>query len=304
MDEKTKQRFRADPGASLENAIKKHVMSSPSNRLPAFDGEPIFEKPLVGFADGDDPIFEQYRHAVADFHMTPREALSKHLAAEPGADASKPPTVSVISWVLPFDKEIRLSNRREKRGPSLRWNHARWNGQDLIEELSRRVVSLLEDLGQCAVAPELTPSFEMRDTPNGLASTWSQRHMAYAAGLGTFGLSDGFITPRGLAIRCGSVVTDMGVPPSPRPYANHQANCLFYAYGSCGRCMKRCPGGAISEAGHDKRRCLEVLIVEQKPWFDGAHGGGYIGKYAGCGLCQTGVPCEHRIPPVPRKKTA
>ena len=47
----------------------------------------------------------------------------------------------------------------------------------------------------------------------GFASTWSERHAAYASGLGTFGLSDGLITPRGQAMRCGSVVARIAVPP-------------------------------------------------------------------------------------------
>ena len=29
---------------------------------------------------------------------------------------------------------------------------------------------------------------------------------------------------------------------------------------------------------------------------EGAHGPGFIGSYAGCGLCQTGVPCATLIP--------
>jgi hypothetical protein len=37
---------------------------------------------------------------------------------------------------------------------------------------------------------------------------------------------------------------------------------------------------------------------------EGAHGPGYIGLYAGCGLCQTGVPCESRIPIAPEQKEA
>lgn len=138
----------------------------------------------------------------------------------------------------------------------------------------------------------------MRFLPSGLASTWSQRHIAYAAGLGTFSLSDGFITPKGIAMRCGSVVTDLGVPPSPRSYPHHLANCLFYVDGSCRRCIERCPGDAISEKGHDKHKCFSILFEEQKPWLEGAHGAGYIGDYAGCGLCQTKVPCEGGIPPV------
>ncbi len=56
--------------------------------------------------------------------------------------------------------------------------------------------------------------------------------------------------------------------------------------------MKRCPAGAITEAGHDKDKCRDHLLEV------GAHYGrkGFHIERYGCGLCQTGVPCESRIP--------
>ncbi|MFC1847757.1 4Fe-4S double cluster binding domain-containing protein [Chloroflexota bacterium] len=302
MDELTKQRFRAEPALFLTESIKAYTLNSPLNRLPAFGGAAIFEAPLVGFAGGDDPIFTEYKTIISDFHLTPREALTGHLTETLGSNPKDLPTVSVVSIVLPIARDTKLSNRRETKGPSLRWNHTRWQGQDFITDLTQYVASLLKDLGHYAVVPELAPFFEMRELPDGLGSVWSLRHIAYAAGLGTFGLSDGFITPKGMALRCASIVTDLEIPPSHRPYPGHQANCLFHSTGTCGRCIKRCPGGAISEKGHDKKRCLEVLVEEQKPWMDGVHGDGYIGAYAGCGLCQTKVPCESGIPPAPKHR--
>ncbi|MEE8385760.1 MAG: epoxyqueuosine reductase [Dehalococcoidia bacterium] len=302
MDKSAEERFRSDPAAFLKQSIRAHTLSSPLNRLAAFGGSPIFEEPLVGFADGDDPLFAEYKAIIGDFHLTPREALAGHLAEPRGTVPPEPPNVSVISIVLPIAKGTRLSNRRETKGPSLRWNHTRWHGQDFITGLSRHVASLLEEMGHRALVPELAPFFRMLEMPGGLGSVWSLRHIAYAAGLGTFGLSDGFITPRGLALRCASVVTDLRIEPTPRRYAHHYANCLFHSTGTCGRCIRRCPGGAISETGHDRKRCLEVLIMEQKPWMDGAHGEGYTGTYAGCGLCQTKVPCEAGIPPLPKRR--
>lgn len=289
--------FRANPAHFLEAAIKEYVARSPLNRLDDIDHTPIFDEPLVGFADGDDPIFTVYKAVIGDFHLTPREVLNRHLAAT-GKPAAESATVGVISWVLPTARQTRLANRRQTQGPSLRWNHTRWHGQDFVFELSRYAVALLEGLGQHAVAPELSPFFEPRRREDGPASTWSQRHIAYAAGLGTFGFNDGLITPRGQAMRCGSVVTDMALPPSLRPYASHTAHCLFYATGGCRLCMARCPGGAITAAGHDKDRCRTIMYEEMRPWLNGAHGEGFIGSYAGCGLCQTKVPCEAQIPPV------
>ncbi|MEE8470115.1 MAG: epoxyqueuosine reductase [Dehalococcoidia bacterium] len=303
MNEPTKQRFRANPAQFLDECIKAYVRTSPLNRLEAFADAPIFDEPLVGFADGADALFQEYKTIIGDFHLTPLQALGQHLEAIPEINPQEVSTASVISWVLPIHKDTRLSNRRETRGPSVHWNHTRWHGQPFIFELSRFVISVLQEMGHHAVAPEMSASFQMRELRDGLTSTWSQRHIAYAAGLGTFGLSDGFITPRGVAMRCGSVVTDLKLPPTPRPYSNHLANCLFYADGSCRRCRERCPGGAITERGHDKKKCFTTLFLEQKPWIDGAHGEGYIGAYAGCGLCQTKTPCEDRIPPRKRHGT-
>lgn len=57
-------------------------------------------------------------------------------------------------------------------------------------------------------------------------------------------------------------------------------------------CAKRCPVGAITENGHDKVKCWD-------------YAGGTCARYVeerfgikgyGCGLCQTGVPCESGIP--------
>ncbi|MDP2662574.1 MAG: epoxyqueuosine reductase, partial [Dehalococcoidia bacterium] len=239
---------------SLEEMIRAFVLESPLNRLRDLDGGPIYEEPLVGFADGDDPLFQEYKSIIGDFHLTPREAMERHLSEE-GAGAPLVSDVSVISWVLPIARDNRVSNRRMTKGPSLRWNQARWHGQTLAEALSRQVVSALTERGFRAVAPDLMKAFQVMELPTGRCSNWSQRHVAYAAGLGTFGLTDAFITPKGVTIWCSSVVTDARLPASPRSYSNHTANCPFYVDGSCGACIQRCPAGAITAQGHDKVRC-------------------------------------------------
>jgi len=296
VDEQTKRSFEANPELFIEGAIKKFVRESSTNRLLSFGGEPIFEEPLIGFADGDDSLFDDYKKVVHELHFSPREIMNKHLMETMKQETPQLRSVSVISFVLPTNGETVRTNAREKEGPSLRWNHTRWKGQDFINELSNYLVLLLQTMGADAVAPDLSPFFKILSLPDGFASNWSQRHIAFAAGLGTFSLNEGFITSKGLAMRCGSVVTGLKLKPSIRPYKNHLANCLFYAGEKCGQCISRCPGGAISENGHDKLKCLEVLYVKQKPWLQGDHGPGYMGKYAGCGLCQSGVPCSSRIP--------
>jgi len=295
-DKKTNELWSVDPDAFVEKVIRNFVHANPSNCLDCFNSEPIFEKPLMGIADGDDSLFKEYKKIVHEKHFLPREILELHVGEK--QDQQKPDleNVSVISLVFPINKKTIKANADQKEGPSVRWNHTRWRGQSFINELSVYLVSVLETMGCCAVAPELSPFYEIFILPDGFASNWSQRHIAYAAGLGTFSLNDGFITARGQAMRCGSVVTNLKLQSSVRPYINYLENCLFYSTGKCGKCISRCPSGAISAKGHDKIKCYETVFEKQKPWIEGAHGAGYIGNYAGCGLCQTRVPCADRIP--------
>jgi len=292
-----KGEFERNPARSIEQQIKDFVATSPSNCLKVYPQEYIFDEPLVGFANGDDTIFDNYKDIIGKFHQTPREALEMGTWEHGDIDAVQPEHVSVISFILPASIKTKRGMRKQSIVPSLRWNHTRWLGQAFIFTLSRHLVSLLHGLGYHAVAPELMYNYRVRELKRGYASNWSQRHIAYAAGLGTFSLSDGFITRRGMAMRCGSVVTCLELPASPRQYEHHLANCLFYHNGSCKRCIDRCPAGAITEEGHDKKKCREFLYGKQMEELKKNGGNqGFIGAYSGCGLCQTGVPCESENP--------
>ena len=93
-------------------------------------------------------------------------------------------------------------------------------------------------------------------------------------------------------MRTGSVVARIDVSPTPRPYTGHQAYCLFFSKGICGKCITRCPVGALNEEGHDKIKCYNHLKPVTADYVKSEYGfDGY-----GCGLCQTKVPCESKIP--------
>jgi epoxyqueuosine reductase len=292
-----KNQLEKNPAAFLKKTIRDYIATSTNNRFLAFPEDQIWDEPLIGFASGDDPIFQEYKTIIGDFHVAPREALEMYADSSGCYDKAHLKNVSVVSFVLPAAAKTRVSNRQESAVCSLRWNHTRFQGQETVARLSRYLVALLESAGYIAVAPELAKWFEAVRQPTGLSSKWSQRHVAYAAGLGTFGLSDGFITPKGIAIRAGSVVCNLALPPSPRNYANHYANCLFYSLGNCKKCAERCPAHAISEKGHDKAKCSAYLQEMREIAKKMGKTEGYIGKaYLGCGFCQTGVPCEDKIP--------
>ena len=115
-----------------------------------------------------------------------------------------------------------------------------------------------------------------------------------------FGLCDALITPRGKAVRLGSVVTDPILAPPERPYPHRQANCLYSFNGSCKACVSRCPTGAITVEGHDKDKRFDSMHDLGAP----AKGQEYGVKIVGWGLCQTRVPCEFEIPKPVRKEYA
>ncbi|NMC74462.1 MAG: epoxyqueuosine reductase [Geobacteraceae bacterium] len=269
----------------IAREIKRLVRESPANRHPGSDS-PYFDEPLVGYASLHDPLFQEYRVSIGNFHLSPGIFLES--AFGPGSGRGG----TVICWILPISASTRESNRTGIRMPSREWAYTRTHGEAFNNGLRKHLVDFLTASGSRAIAPLLSDLFRTVETPEGLSSTWSERHAAYAAGLGTFSLSRGFITERGIAHRCGSVITDQVIAPTPRRNSHFGENCLFYRNGSCGACIARCPAGAITRDGHDKKLCRDYgygTVVREV-------GERYGVEAPGCGLCQTGVPCEAGIP--------
>ncbi len=274
---------------SLTILIRDAVSFSPHNRLTHIDGSPIFDTPLIDVADGDDPLFERYRSLVGPHHLTPRDILARTAKQQ---DASTPATVRVLCWALPIAEATKRSNAVMRTEPSWRWAHTRHYGEVFNNQLRSMVERYINDRGGHAVAPATSTHFTLvREVSHAPSSNWSERHALYAAGLGTFGLCDSFITPIGKAMRCGTVVTDLPLPVTPRLHASHTAACIYLSRGGCGDCIARCPAGAISRSGHDKRACERYLEETLRPIRNA-----YSVTMAGCGLCQTGVPCESAFP--------
>ncbi|MDR1044727.1 MAG: epoxyqueuosine reductase [Candidatus Adiutrix sp.] len=291
------------PGGALEglNRLVKEFLDGPANHssMPE-EGETVLGPALTGVAAGHDPIWLEFKEAVHPDHWTPREAFQ---LAFPQAGPVEPSELSVFSWVLPQTERTRRDQRRARDFPAERWVRTRFLGQPLVNDaLAVFLVENLARAGVLAVSPDQLPAFGRRESERFLiASTWSQRHAAFAAGLGSFGLCDGLITAVGKAMRCGSVLVRLELPATPRPYSHYREYCLYYnSPGTCGLCIPRCPAGAISPRGHDKKLCRPYTefqsrdyVRAQWPELDGAYG---------CGLCQVAVPCEKGIPPRPEKK--
>ena len=267
-------------------------MQSPANDLNMPTPEPAFDTPLLGIASGYDLLWQTLKEVVGPFHWTPKEAFD---LAYPGNNV-KPDDLVVFVWILPQTTATKKDNCKETLFPAERWARSRIFGETNVNfGLGRHLVEALHCEGVQAVMPVLIPEWrqELSDKYT-YASRWSERHAAYIAGLGTFGLSDGLITAVGKAVRVGSLIARLALEPTPRPYTNYHEYCLYYQNGRCAVCELRCPVGSISATnGRNKTKCKQYTLVDVTPAYIKEHFGfeGY-----GCGLCQTKVPCESGIP--------
>lgn len=272
----------------IEDLIKEFVSSS-ENTIESAGQNRIWNQPLIGFSRGDDPLFQRLKDDIGPFLWTPMEIFALTFR-DTTVTAEQ---LTVISWILPQTEKTKATHRKETKFPSEEWARSRKFGEEFNVKIARHVVEQLELKGIPAVAPGQSPHWEWQTSETyGLASNWSERHAAYVSGLGTFGLSDGLITTQGKAMRCGSVVAKIRIPATPRAYETHHSYCLFYSEGTCSKCIDRCPVGAISKDGHDKERCHRYVFGAATQYISSAFG---LETHA-CGLCQTAVPCESKIP--------
>jgi len=264
---------------SKDNYIKKEIALS-----GAVVGMKIFNDPIFAFGDAADKHFFSLKNstAIGEHFKLPKEWLPK--------------AITVISFFLPFTESVRNSNRKDKEWPSEGWLHARIEGQILLDKLCLYLNKELINCGYESIVPSLDERFwsktgyqfdylkidkQNKNLPS-FTSNWSERHVAFVCGLGTFGLSKGLITKKGVAGRFGSIVTDLYIKPDNRDYKDIYEYCSM-----CGVCVKQCPVNAISiENGKNHTKCSEFINIIAKKCEP---------RY-GCGKCQINVPCESCSP--------
>ncbi len=254
----------------IEEEISSFFENDSCNTLAGHNHMKIYDTPLIGYALADDPCFKEFSkpNIIGPHYTPPNEWLT-------GAK-------SVIVYFMPFTKQIRDSNRLPGL-PSLEWVSSRKEGESFNNVVRAFLVDLMIRLGGQAAIPLKDSRFFVE----GNTTNWSERHAAFAAGLGTFGLHKGIITQKGCAGRVGSVITTLELIPTERSYTQYFDYCLYLARGQCGACIKRCPAGAISKDGKNNQVCSDY--IEKK----------VCSRFASpkaCAKCNVGVPCEYRNP--------
>ena len=259
-----------------------NYVSAEAAIAPDLAGMRIFDAPKLAFGSPEDALFLSLKEpkAIGEHFLLPKEWL--------------PQTQTVISVFLPFTETIRQGNARDHDWPSPEWLHGRIEGQAFVSQMARHLVELLAGAGYESLTPTLDPRFWSNTSdPRKLnpgnqdpaplyTSNWSERHIAFVCGHGTFGLSKGLITKYGVAGRFVSIVTALSLKPDQRDYQGIYEYCTF-----CGDCIKNCPVNAIDLAkGKSHLLCSEFLDLTAEK---------YKPRY-GCGKCQVDVACQSRRP--------
>lgn len=286
----------AEPGGRVDEGwfrdfVAGFLTDEANSLMGDFAGESIFKGSMVGFVKGDDPLLQDYKEIIGPFHHTPEEVM-RWAAAEQGVSPPPASETAVVVFILPLADKIVADNERQERWCSARWAQGRLYGEVFCQKMTLSLLGSMADKGILAVAPDLMPDFRKRRYPEvGWASPWSHRHLAFAAGMGSFGMNDFFISEMGSAHRCGSLVVALPLQPDRERLPHHRHNCLHHRTGGCLLCAKRCPVGATSKQGHDKDRCSRNVLsnITRNQLVN------KVNIY-GCGLCATLTPCSQEVP--------
>lgn len=231
---------------------------------------------VAGFADAYSPYIQSLRKIVSPSHGLPQEIM--------------PEAKIIIAYYVPFTRELAKTNQTGTLLSSPDWALAYEETNAMFGEMNQAVIAFLEKKGYHGVVPAQAATFDQKL----LRSDWSFRHIAYAAGLGTFGMNNMLITPKGCCGRYNTIITDLDITPDKPVQGEY---CLYKENGSCGICFKHCPVGALKADGYDRQLCYTVLRENAKVYTD--FGSSYVDDSGNansvgsevCGKCVTQSPC-------------
>lgn len=247
--------------------IKQFIINEILDKVSSSNSDTKYRTPLVGFADANNPYFNDLKTVINQEQYLPSDLL--------------PNAKTVVTFFIPFDEEVVYKNLRCET-TAKEWAYGKRDVQELIDGIIDNIKDKLATLG---VGCSVNPGKEAYNQEN-YTHRWSLKHIAYICGLGNFGLNQLFITDSGCGGRFGSFVIDQEVVYDQ---AATEEYCLYKHNKSCGVCVKNCPSGALTIDGLDKEKCSNWINDITDKYFDG------IKTFRTCGKC-TALPCATKRP--------
>ncbi|MHC1742134.1 MAG: epoxyqueuosine reductase [Syntrophobacteraceae bacterium] len=231
-------------------------------------GPGYWREPLVAVADANDPLFASLREVVDASHALPGDLL--------------PDARSVVVFFLPFQEWLGHENAVAGEMAARSWAQAYVATNLLIKAINLDLEAAVEARGGKAAPTPATHNFDEQR----LVSGWSHKHLAYIAGLGSFGSHHWLITPSGCCGRLGSLVTTLELPITPRL---ERELCLVKTGKKCHACVAHCGFGALQPARFDRHLCYARCLKNDAYHED-------LPLVDVCGKCGCDVPCSYSIP--------
>ena len=264
-------------GCIMKQQIRELIQTYISEYQQREEIATCFGEPLVGFADAWHPYIQSLPEVISPTHELPQNIL--------------PDAKIIIAYYVPFTKDLAKTNRTGGITASPEWARAYEETNALFAELNEEIIRFIHaKAGHAGITPKAVTFYQDR-----LISDWSQRHIAYAAGLGTFGLNNMLLTRCGCCGRFSTVLTNLDLE-ADQPLTEEY--CLYKKNGTCGACVMHCPTGALTYDGYDRFKCYAVCKENAKIYTqfgssytneDGS-GSNSVGSEV-CGKCITGSPC-------------
>jgi epoxyqueuosine reductase QueG len=229
----------------------------------------MWKEPIIELISTQNEKLNILKKAVSLEHLMPYDILS---------DAK-----SIISFFIPFDNRIVESNIKGTKS-SEEWVMAYIKTNDLIKIINDDIEILMDKNGYKTGKIPATHNFDEEK----LISNWSHRHIAYIAGIGTFGINNMLITNNGCCGRFGSIIINYKLEKY-KETVEIKEKCLNKLYGSCGICQKKCIMQAYENNNFNRKKCYKKCL-ENSAYYKN------IGYADVCGKCLVGLPCSIKDP--------
>ena len=229
----------------------------------------LWKKPIVKIIPAKDEKLNILKNAISPEHFMPNDILS---------DAK-----NIISFFIPFRENIVESNI-EGTMASKEWAMAYIHTNALIKAINDKIEILMENNGYKTGKIPATHNFDEEK----LISNWSHRHIAYIAGIGTFGINNMLITKNGCCGRFDSIITNYELNKYNQAIEIKE-KCLSKLNRACGICQKKCIVNAYENNNYNRHKCYEQCLKNAKHHEK-------IGYADVCGKCLVGLPCSIKEP--------